>query len=172
MAIDEEYFELIAAARDALRDLLDESEHDAWPRLRPAYGALREVLAARDKVTAAQAEVEEQKRRAEAHRENCLQKRANWRGTPGPLRRQWILDAVGGGSPTLREIFERIGVAHPDCGVYHSYIVPIVKDMVRLGDLERVPTGGRGAQPKWRYKLPPVSPDVAALEQALKGDVA
>lgn len=68
------------------------------------------------------------------------------------------------GAPSVAH---RVADAHPDCAVYQSPLERIVKDMVRIGEIERVPTGGRGSQPKWQYRLPAMSPEVAALERAL-----
>lgn len=166
MAYTTEQRDDLREAYHALKALFRRSEPDAWLGIRKDFGTLSRMLerANRD---CAQRDYERFERITESNELLRV-----WRRTPRVEKRHWILDAAGEGACQMRVLAGRVAGAHPECAVYQPYIEPIVKEMVRLGDLERVPTAGRGSQPKWLYQLPAVSADVAALERALKGEVA
>jgi hypothetical protein len=159
--------------RDVLRDalqavsrLFEHSAPNAWLGIRKDYGELHRRLECADR-DCANLETERDQRIAEAK-----EKMRAWRSVRRPEKQHWIMEAVGEGPCTMGEIVERVRSAHDDFDVYEPYLEPIVKEMVRLGNLEKISTGGRGSQPKWRYQLPAVSADAAGLERAFYGDDA
>jgi hypothetical protein len=152
---------VLKQAKMALDALFAGSAPDAWLGCRQDYGDLRHMLKEAGKDAAEELE------RREAQRSESNERLLNWRRTPKDLKRHWILDAVGEGECAHGVIVVRMRRAHPECNIFEPYIKPLTKDMLRTGDIVRTPTGATGSQTKWLYRLPEISPDVAALEHAL-----
>lgn len=160
--------------RDVLRDalqavsrLFQHSAPDGWLGMRKDYGELHRRLDHADR-ECAEMESERDQRIAEGK-----QKMSAWRRVKRDEKQHWIMDAVGEGPCTMRDLTARVRSAHSEFDVYEPYLKPIVREMVGLGNLEKVSTGGRGSHPKWLYRLPQMSPDVEQLERVLSdGTVA
>ena len=160
--------------RDVLRDalqavsrLFDHSAPDAWLGMRKDYGELRRKLEKADH------DCEELEAKRDQRIAEGKQKMSAWRRVKRDEKQHWIMDAVGEGPCTMRDLTARVRSAHNEFDVYAPYLKPIVKEMVGLGNVEKVSTGGRGSQPKWLYRLPQMSADVEQLERVLSdGTVA
>lgn len=187
MPYSEDVLEKMNDAQEAIEQLLDHFDPDAFVSLRSGYGEIRRALKADEKAKALKdireglREVREEfdalkgdVASAEAARRADREiQEQNWKLTPKPVKFHWILDAIGQGPCTMSDLTDRVKASHPDVHFWQSQIEPLAKQMMALGEVERVPTGGRGRQPRWLYRRPAMSEDVARLDRALnEGEAA
>ncbi len=190
MAYTEEFRELIETTRDAVRELLNESECDAWTALREGYGEMRQALAA-DEVCAgladrlAKLEAEKQ-RRAEAReardravvekeeaRNEWREAKDAWRQISAAARESLLLNALGDERLLIREIAARMNAElgfsreKATCAVSDYEVRPLIKRMLRDGLLERAPETFNKTHTRYRYsRCRGLAGPIVELEQA------
>ena len=151
---DNEYRELIEEARDAVRKLLDESEHDSWGSLRVGYGQLRDALARDDKAR----EGDDEKRERQAKIYARSEGERVWKATPAERRESLLLQVLGDEYLIIRELTSRLrtelGYLQEADGatVYDSDVRRQAEKMLHAGELDRLAERfGGGAKFRWRY---------------------
>jgi hypothetical protein len=157
MPFDDEYRELIEDARDAIRKLLDESEHDAWMWLRNGYGDLRNQLDRDDRERAksdSRYKVATSERLA-AERDEYRQRRAVWKGLGREQRERYLLDVLRDERRTIPELTNRLedhlqGEFGP-CAVYIGDVRTVVTRMLHAGQLLPEPETFNKTHTRFRY---------------------
>lgn len=186
MAYSEKHRALIEDARDALLDLFDEFEPDAWTSLRIGYGELRRALEWDDREAQAdQAErdweaeerLDPDRQELEAAWWHSKQARDAWRTLDAAVKRAWIVDALGDHGLLRHEIAERVTELHPGVEVSYSGVSATLKDLLTAGEIEREreprtpncsTTAKSGWRWRWRRRQGVLSPELRDLEQQLR----
>lgn len=163
---DDDYRELTENARVALFDLLTASEPGGGLPLHHAYSMLKRML-----------EEPAEAPRSTAHRgqrdrslEDIHARSEAWAVVPWAEKLNWVRNALGDDRLTLREMAKRIGDAHPECSVYDTSLRTLVKELLEMGEVERVKESRKpgGAPYRWRYhRHVELDSNMAALERAL-----
>jgi hypothetical protein len=153
MSYTEEYRELIEDARDAVNALLDVSTHHSWATLRRAYGDLVEALW-RDEGERLRDELREVAALEAKQREDRFAARDGWLGMVREARENRVLDVLGEGRWTIRQVMGRLngalGCEDGDAAaVYEGDVRRILRRMCAAGQLERAPERFQG---KIRYR--------------------
>jgi ribonuclease D len=149
---DDDYRELIEGARDALRELLDDSNHDSWLQVRIAYGELRTALARDDK------EQERHERHERTQDRYAAEAEATdaWRRTPAAARESLLLRVLGDERLILRQLTSRLNaeLGYPTgkgCSVYENNVRNLATRMLRAGQLEREAETFNKTHTRYRY---------------------
>lgn len=157
-AFSEGYRELLEEARGAIRDLLDESKHDAFIQLRYGYREIRRVIESDNQKREEEARRSERESKIDAAREG---ERA-WKGASPARREHVLLNALGDGHLIIRELVPRMNaeLGYPPAegqrgkAIYDSDVRRLLEKMLRAGQLERVKEAfGGGNKFRWRYSV-------------------
>jgi hypothetical protein len=176
---DDEYRELVVAARDAICDLLDESKHDAWTSIRAGYGDLCRYIENSEAVAGPDWD-DMLRRLREINQRLGVGQTTTERDTPGGLwragLREWralppaaqehhVLNAIGDERLSSDDIRLRVHKIKPGYCVSPA----IVRRLLERGELARAKELRRpgGTAWLWVYYRPNMSAGAAALDAAL-----
>lgn len=168
----DDYRELQEAARDALYELLMQTEPGIGLTLHVAYGELRRQLerndAARGRELWRQHLEETREERVREERER-RERRAAWGRMPYPERMHRVLNVIGDGRLTIREVYDRLKEAMPEADFYDNNVRLVVKRLHDRGDLDRVaePRSPGSTAVRYRYFRRAADPKLAELERQL-----
>lgn len=168
----DDYRELQEAARDALYELLMQTEPGTGLTLHEAYGELRRQLrnddAARGRELWRQHLEETREERVREERER-RERQAAWERMPYPERMHRVLNVIGDGRLTIREVYDRLKEAMPEADFYDSHVRLVMKRLHDRGDLDRVaePRSPGSTAVRYRYFRPAIDPQLADLERQL-----
>lgn len=195
MALDPEYREMIENAQKAIRPLLAGSTDDSWVWLRGGLRELRETLEADEFETKLRQHREDFHRRWEhlkaqrreirplkpsvagtedRTRDEHHRLKGAWMAKPIAFREGAIIEALGEGHMTVRELTDAVN-AKLDWGservLYESSVASIVRRLWKSGQLDRVgePIGQRRVGYRYFVKRE-ISGTVAELERAFHSD--
>jgi hypothetical protein len=156
VAYDEDYRALMEGARDALRDLLEETHLDLGVRLRAAYGQLRRELEGDDEGRRSVAERDGVSERKERELRESREREQVWKQTPIERRESLLLQVLADEGLTINELVGRVNaeLCPPDTNylmVYEPALRVLVKRMFAAGQLERVGEPACNGQTRYRY---------------------
>lgn len=193
MCTRDEYVELLEIARDALRDVLEETDHGAGFTMREAYAQINadlDLLASED-VDA----VDDRARRAREllaklqppasaprgqHGLHDRRDRAReWRRVPRAARESIVLDALGERRMSVSELLFHIFRTRPNCMFSDAYLRDLLTHLVESGDLGCAtelpppdPTRRRGRRARRVYfrRTPVLTGPIADLDRAFNAE--
>ena len=168
MQLEDDYRELFVNAKRALRELLEETEHDGLPTVRAAYGTIRERLGADEREGERESAVEEKRAVRELEREVS----EGWRHEPRERREAWLLGSLGDRRLTIKELREAMNAKPPVEGwsVWESNVRSLALTMLTAGQLEREAETFRN-KPRYRWhRARGLSGPIADLERAIGGE--
>jgi hypothetical protein len=172
---DEEFRELIEEARDAVRKLLDDSEHDSWVALRRGYRELRWALDLRDSAPdeTAPAAVDAFKVAEKAANE----RRRAWQQMSRDQRENLLLHVLSDRQLLIRELTSRLNVElgpadrKIDRTLYDSDVRSLVMRLFREGQLERESETFNKTHMRYRYmRRRELDGPIAGLERAYRAE--
>jgi hypothetical protein len=160
---DDRYLELLETARDAVRDVILESECGTGViTLNYAYDHLKrsiKTLQNEDHMAAP----------------NSAPPRARWWKSEFSVRdrEHQILDVLAEHRLTLRELAEHMRELHPDLKMDHSSVISIANRLLKAGELDRQPEHyNRGPRIRYRYfRRVQLDGPIADLDRAFREEV-
>lgn len=167
---DDDYRELTENARAALYDLLTASEPGTGLPLHHAYSMLKRMLQEPAEPAEAPRSTAHRGQRGRSSLEDIHARSEAWKVVPWAEKLHWVRNALGDDRLTLREMAKRIGDAHPECSVYDTSLLTLIKELLELGEVERVKESRKpgGSQYRWRYhRHVELDSNMAALERTL-----
>lgn len=168
----DEYRELVIAAKQAIYDVLAESEPGTGMALHRAYSALKAQLEEYDREAREREarEAREAKRdRLDDEREQYLRARLAWTGLPMAERGHRVLNIIGDGRLVIRQVHEQLVSQMPDAQIYQCDVRTVIRLLHDRGELDRAaePIRPGGASIRYRYFRRAVDPKLASLERQL-----
>lgn len=168
----DEYRELLIAAKQAIHDVLSESEPGTGMALHRAYSALKVQLEENDREAREreQREARESERdRQNGEREQLFRARLAWTGLPMAERGHRVLNIIGDGRLIIRQVHEQLVCQMPEARIYQPDVRTVIRLLQERGELDRAaePVRPGGASIRYRYFRRAADPKLAELERQL-----
>ena len=156
------YRELLEEARDALRNVLKESEPGTGQTLHSAYNTIKESIQKEEEaIVAAERAAGTRERRAEQ-----AEQRDQWAELSIPERHRLTLELFGEDQLTAREVRDRLRVELGESAVYDGDIRNELKRLIDAGELQRKLEPNTRGRTRYRYfRNTHLSGPIVALER-------